>query len=68
MVGSGRWRPGFVDYRYSCGAGGQLGSQRFGCGKAQGYLDNGFLRFISFFIWESLRGGFDVARRTLAPR
>ena len=28
----------------------------------------GLLRFIPFFIWESLRGGFDVARRTLAPR
>lgn len=29
---------------------------------------NGLIRFIPFFIWESLRGGIDVARRTLAPR
>jgi multicomponent Na+:H+ antiporter subunit E len=26
------------------------------------------LRFVPFFLWESLRGGLDVARRTLAPR
>lgn len=28
----------------------------------------GLLRFVPFFIWESLRGGIDVALRTLAPR
>jgi len=36
-----------------------------------GHLDisiPGLLRFFPFFIWESLRGGLDVARRTLAPR
>ena len=27
----------------------------------------GLLRFVPFFIWESLRGGIDVALRTLAP-
>jgi len=28
----------------------------------------GILRFVPFFLWESLRGGIDVARRTLQPR
>jgi multicomponent Na+:H+ antiporter subunit E len=28
----------------------------------------GLLRFLPFFLWESLRGATDVARRTLAPR
>lgn len=28
----------------------------------------GFLRFVPYFLWESLRGGVDVARRTLRPR
>jgi len=28
----------------------------------------GLLRFVSLFLWESLRGGLDVAGRTLAPR
>ncbi len=28
----------------------------------------GLLRFLPFFAWESLRGGIDVASRTLAPR
>lgn len=29
---------------------------------------SGVLRFLPLFLWESLRGGIDVARRTLAPR
>ena len=28
----------------------------------------GVVRFVPYFIWESLRGGTDVALRTLAPR
>lgn len=28
----------------------------------------GLVRFAPFFLWESLRGGMDVALRTLAPR
>ncbi len=34
----------------------------------QSFSINGLIRFIPYFIWESLRGGIDVARRTLAPR
>ena len=29
---------------------------------------SGLLVFLPFFIWQSLRGGLDVARRTLVPR
>ena len=29
---------------------------------------SGVLRFLPLFLWESLRGGIDVAQRTLAPR
>ena len=29
---------------------------------------SGLLVFVPFFIWQSLRGGLDVARRTLVPR
>jgi len=29
---------------------------------------SGLLRFVPLFLWESMRGGINVARRTLAPR
>jgi len=29
---------------------------------------SGLVRFVPFFLWHSLRGGIDVALRTLAPR
>ncbi len=29
---------------------------------------SGLIGFLPLFLWESLRGGIDVARRTLAPR
>jgi multicomponent Na+:H+ antiporter subunit E len=28
----------------------------------------GFIRFLPFFFWQSLQGGFDVARRVMDPR
>lgn len=28
----------------------------------------GLLRFLPFFVWESMRGGIDVARRVVGPR
>ena len=35
---------------------------------ASGVSPWGLLRFVPFFLWASLRGGIDVARRTLDPR
>ncbi len=42
--------------------------RRLGSGSAGALSAAGLLRFVPFFIWESLRGGLDVAFRTLAPR
>jgi multicomponent Na+:H+ antiporter subunit E len=42
--------------------------QRLGPGNASAVSLTGLLRFIPFFGWESLRGGVDVALRTLSPR
>ena len=41
---------------------------RLGTGAGIRLSVTGLLRLLPFFIWESLRGGVDVALRTLAPR
>jgi multicomponent Na+:H+ antiporter subunit E len=43
-------------------------AERLGRGPAAGVSPAGLLRFAPFFLWESLRGGIDVARRTLGWR
>jgi multicomponent Na+:H+ antiporter subunit E len=41
---------------------------RLGIGERWTISASGVMRFLPLFLWESLRGGIDVARRTLAPR
>jgi multicomponent Na+:H+ antiporter subunit E len=41
---------------------------RLGTGAGVRLSMAGLLRFLPFFVWESLRAGVDVALRTLAPR
>jgi multicomponent Na+:H+ antiporter subunit E len=41
---------------------------RLGTGLGVRLSLRGFLLFVPFFLWESLRGGVDVALRTLGPR
>jgi multicomponent Na+:H+ antiporter subunit E len=43
-------------------------ARRLGTGERWTISISGVLRFFPLFLWESLRGGTDVARRTLAPR
>jgi multicomponent Na+:H+ antiporter subunit E len=43
-------------------------ARRLGTGERWAISVSGVLRFLPLFLWESLRGGIDVARRTLAPR
>ena len=43
-------------------------ARRLGIGERWTISASGVLRFLPLFIWESLRGGIDVARRTMAPR
>lgn len=43
-------------------------ANRLGTGLGVRLSLRGFLLFIPFFLWESLRGGVDVALRTLGPR
>jgi multicomponent Na+:H+ antiporter subunit E len=45
-----------------------LAARRLGIGERWTISASGVLRFLPLFAWESLRGGIDVARRTLAPR
>jgi len=42
--------------------------RRLGPAQAGALSVRGLLRFIPFFLWESLRGGVDVALRTLVPK
>jgi multicomponent Na+:H+ antiporter subunit E len=37
-------------------------------GGTAGYSVRGFLQFLPFFLWESFRGGIDVARRVIGRR
>ncbi len=41
---------------------------RLGLGSTGAISVPGLLRFMPIFLWESVRGGIDVALRTLAPR
>jgi multicomponent Na+:H+ antiporter subunit E len=43
-------------------------SRKLGTGASLSLSITGLLRFIPFFVWESFRGGVDVARRILAKR
>lgn len=43
-------------------------SRKLGTGATLSLSITGLLRFVPFFLWESLRGGFDVARRILVRR
>jgi multicomponent Na+:H+ antiporter subunit E len=49
-------------------AGAVWASRRLGSVSDTRLSMRGLLRFIPYFLWESLRGGTDVALRTLAPR
>lgn len=37
-------------------------------GRSRRWRIKGFVRFLPFFLWQSLQGGFDVARRVFDPR
>lgn len=43
-------------------------AHRLGTGRGATISVSGAMRFLPVFVWESLRGGTDVARRTLAAR
>ena len=43
-------------------------TRRLGVGERWAISVSGLLRFVPLFVSDSLRGGIDVARRTLAPR
>ena len=43
-------------------------SRKLGAGASLSLSFIGLLRFVPFFIWESFRGGVDVAKRILAKR
>ncbi len=49
-------------------AGAVLARQRLGGPWVMRISLRGLIRFVPFFLWQSMRGGVDVALRTLAPR
>ena len=56
------WLIGLPAVAFATWASGRLGSMQ-----AWRLSPSGLIRFVALFTWESLRGGLDVAQRTLGP-